>query len=175
MKIEIIGTNYTPTQTLKNLIEKKAEKLECFFKDDTTAKFVCSQSGAKERYTLEATIWFNGDLIRVEEVSDNMYDNAYAIFPKIERMVRKYRTKLNKKLKETAFDGAFMEEDISQRKPEVVKVKQFGLKGLTKEEAMADLEMSGYDFYLYLNVDTGMVNCVYRRHDGNVGIIECVY
>ena len=56
MKIEIIGTNYTPTQTLKNLIEKKAEKLECFFKDDTTAKFVCSQSGAKERYTLEATI-----------------------------------------------------------------------------------------------------------------------
>ncbi len=175
MKIEIIGTNYTPTQTLKNLIEKKAQKLECFFKDDTTAKFVCSQARGKERYTLEATIWFNGDLIRVEEVSDNIYDNAYAIFPKIERMIRKYRTKLDKKLKDNAFDGAMPDEDIPAKRPEVAKVKQFGLKGLTKEEAMADLEMSGHDFYLYLNADTGMVNCVYRRHDGDVGLIECIY
>lgn len=175
MRIEIIGTNYTPSNQLKELIGKKAAKLDRFFSDGDTAKFVCSQVKGKDRFTLEATIYFNGNMLRVEETSDNIYDNVYVIIPKIERMIRKYRTKLDKKLKEDAFSEKFLASEDVPLKPEVVKNKKFGLKPLSKDDAISELELLDHDFYLYLNENTGMVNVAYKRKDGNVGIIECVY
>jgi putative sigma-54 modulation protein len=175
MRIDIIGTNYNPSNQLKELIQKKSEKLDRYFDDNASAKFVCSKTGGIDKYTLEATIWFGGKVIRVEETSDNIYDNVYVIIPKIERMVRKYRTKLDKKLKDDAFSDKFIyaEGDTVERQPKLVKSKEIFLKPLSFEDAVAELELLDHDFYLYLNETTSEVNVVYRRRDGEVGVIAC--
>lgn len=175
MRIEIIGTNYIPSSQLKTLISKKAEKLNRYFDDNAVAKFVCSLEGAKQLYTLEATIWFGGKVIRVEEISDNIYDSVYIIIPKIERMIRKYRTKLDKKLREDAFSDKFtpVEEDIPVHKPKLIKKKEIVLKPISFDDAVSELELLDHDFYIYLDDKTNDVSVVYRRHDGEVGLITC--
>lgn len=175
MRIDIVGKNYDPSNQLKELIAKKAEKLDRYFGDDAVAKFVCSQEGGRERFALEATIWFGGKMIRVEEISDNIYDNVYVIIPKIERMVRKYRTKLDNKLKEDAFSTKFVsaEPDVPAKQPKLVKSKELYLKPISFEDAVAELDLLDHDFYLFLNEKTNEVNLVYRRHDGELGLLQC--
>lgn len=174
MRIEIVGTSYEVNDQLRKIITQKAAKLDRYFDDESSVKFVCSKQ--KDRFTIEATIWFNGNVMRVEETSDNIYDNVYIIVPKIERMIRKYRTKLDKKLKEDAFSEKFLlSDDLPTQKMELVKKKVFNLKALSQEDAIAELELLDHDFFIYLNELTGYVNVVYKRNDGNVGIIECQY
>lgn len=193
MRIEIIGKNYVVGEKLKNIIEKKCEKLDRYFsnsnktesklssyieKDNAVIKFICSQEKNKERYTMEATIYFGDRIIRAEETSDNMYNNIDLVIPKLERQVRKYRTKLEKQIKTSKEidNGCFdIEENNQQPQLKAVKTKKFELKPLTLEGAIDELELLDHDFFIYLNDETGKVNVVYKRIKGNVGVIECIY
>lgn len=183
MRIEIVGRNYTPGEKLKNIITKKAEKLERFFdgekpesklssfiEKDAVAKFVCSQEGNKEKYTLEATVYFGDRIVRAEETSSNMYDNVDFVIPKLERQVSKLRTKFSKKIKEES-DLPFAEDIVL--KP--VRTKKFELVPMSIDAAIEELDLLDHDFYVYLNAETGMVNVVYKRVKGDVGVIECIY
>ena len=113
MRIEIIGRNYNVPDRLKSVIERKFEKLNKYFdkketesklssyieKDGAVAKFVCTQEKNRERYTLEATIYFGDRMIRAEETSENIYDNVDVVIPMLERQMRKVRTKIEKSYK----------------------------------------------------------------------------
>ena len=191
MRIEIIGRNYNVPDRLKSVIEKKFEKLNKYFdrkdsesklssfieKDGAVAKFVCTQEKNRERYTLEATIYFGDRMIRAEETSDNIYDNIDVVSPMLERQMRKIRTKIEKTYKnhdETpSFDDFSDVEELPELKP--VRTKQFELKPLTLDAAIDQLTLLDHDFFLYLNPETGKVNVVYKRHKGDVGVIECNY
>lgn len=194
MRIEIIGRNYVVGEKLKSIIEKKCEKLRRYFnnsnkgesklssfieKDGAVIKFICSQEKNKERYTLEATIYFGDRIIRAEETSDNMYSNVDLVVPKLERQIRKYRTKLEKKIKATkGFENGFLDDDVDDSNiPQLkaVRSKKFELKPLSLDGAIDELELLDHDFFIYLNDETGKVNVVYRRINGNVGVIECMY
>lgn len=195
MRIEIIGKNYVVGEKLKNIIEKKSEKLGRYFnnsnkaesklssyieKDGAVIKFICSQEKNKERYTLEATIYFGDRIIRAEETSDNMYSNVDMVIPKLERQIRKYRTKLEKKIKSTKEleNGLHFGDDSSVKElPQLkaVRSKKFELKPLSLDGAIDELELLDHDFFIYLNDETGKVNVVYKRIKGNVGVIECEY
>ncbi len=191
MRIEIIGRNYNPPERLKTVIEKKTEKLNRYFANggeesklssfidkDAVAKFVCSQEKTRERFTLEATIYFGDRMIRAEETSDNIYDNIDVVIPKLERQMRKLRTKIEKTIKDrTPIPSLELFDDEPLPEPDLkaVRTKQFELKPLTVEAAIEQLELLDHDFYLYLNPETGKVNCVYKRHKGDAGVIECQY
>ncbi|MBP5610409.1 MAG: ribosome-associated translation inhibitor RaiA, partial [Clostridia bacterium] len=95
MKIDIVGKNYSVSDKLDDIIRKKAQRLDRFFSDDVTARVVCKEEH-KGRYTLELTIIVNGTVIRSEETSDNMYSNIDIVVPKIDRQIRKHRTRLTK-------------------------------------------------------------------------------
>ncbi len=175
MRIEIIARNYKVSDHLKEIIDMKMEKFSRYFEDDAVAKFTLKQV-AKEKYAMEVTLNFSGNMVRSEVTSDNMYKNIDLALPKLEGQIRKYRTKLGKMRKE-----AFEQETIYAAPAEIVeanklvKTKTFSLRKITVEDAMAEMELVDHDFYAFVNAESGMVNIVYRRTEGNVGLIDLIY
>lgn len=190
MRIEIIGRNYSPSEKLRSVIEKKSEKLNRYFvsdgkpesklssyfeKEDAFIKFVCTKDNNKERYTLEATLRFGDRILRVEEASDNPYESVDVIIPKLERQIRKLRTKVEKRIKSSSADANLETDEMPLTPLKAVRTKKFELKPLSVEAAIDELDYLDHDFFIYLNAETGKVNVVYKRTKGDVGVIECDY
>lgn len=176
MRIELIARNYRIPDRLKEIIDKKMEKFSRYFDDDATAKITLRQVGkdGKEKYIMEITIYFDGNMVRSEVSSDNMFNNIDVALPKIEGQIRKHRTKLGK-MKKAAYDQASLYEIDETPKKELVRTKTFSLKKITVKDAIEEMELVDHDFFAFVNDDNGMVNIVYRRSDGNVGLIDLVY
>ena len=181
MKIDIVGKNYTVSDKLEEIIRKKAQRLDRFFSDDVTARVVCKEEH-KGRFTLEVTIIVDGIVIRSEETSDNMYSNIDVVIPKIDRQIRKHRTRLNKTFKNSFFnfqvaeaEAIEMSEEAETTVPQIVKTKKFELMPMSVEEAIEQMELLENKFFVYLNPTTGKVNIVYRRYDETIGLIEPQY
>ncbi len=181
MKIDIVGKNYSVSDKLDDIIRKKAQRLDRFFSDDVTARVVCKEEH-KGRFTLEVTIIANGAVIRSEETSDNMYSNIDIVIPKIDRQIRKHRTRLNKTFKDTIFNFHAAEAEAielndtkEEEIPTIVKTKKFELLPMSVEEAIEQMDLLENKFFVYLNPTTGKVNIVYRRYDKTVGLIEPQY
>ena len=152
-----------------------------FFSDDVTARVVCKEEH-KGRYTLEVTIIVDGAVIRSEETSDNMYSNIDVVIPKIDRQIRKHRTRLNKKIKDSYFNFSAAEAEAIEMSdpqeaeiPVIVKTKKFELLPMSVEEAIEQMDLLENKFFVYLNPTTGKVNIVYRRYDDTIGLIEPQY
>ncbi len=173
MRIEISGKKYQVSDKLESIIVKKASRLDRYFGDEIIAKVVCKEEHGK--FKMELTIAFGDSIIRCEETSDNMYSNIDVIVPKVERQMRKYRTKLEKKIREGAFDYKDEESVAEEEVPSVVKKKKFNLHPMTEEEAVLQLELVDNSFYIFLNASDNLVNVAYKRADGDVGIIEVTY
>lgn len=176
MRIEINARNYRVSDRLREIIEKKMEKFSRYFEDEAKAVVTLREVG-KDKYAMEITIFFGGNMVRSEVVSDNMYNNIDIALPKIEGQIRKHRTKLGKKIKQTAIDEASIYEPqpAQEKKRELVRTKTLDLKKISVEEALEEMELVDHDFYIFLNEKTGKVNVVYRRTDGNAGLLDLSY
>jgi putative sigma-54 modulation protein len=174
MKFKITGKNVDVTDALKERVSKKLGKLEKFFNPQTEAQVTMSIQ--KNRHILEVTIPFGGMTLRAEVAGDDMYaciDKAEDI---LERQIRKYKTKLAKRLHSGAFEqpdafraDTFVEEETEFR---VVRTKKFAVKPMPVEEAILQMNLLGHEFYMFSNAETNQVNVVYKRKDGNYGLIE---
>ncbi len=177
MQIQIMSKNYQVSEKLDGIIRDKVAKLDRYFEDTAVAKVVCSK--IKETYKLELTITDKGLLFRSEVSSDNMYQNIDLALPKVERQVVKYSSKEKDKLhKASSIKGLLFNDDEFDFKPEECKVsksKHFVINPLTETEAIMELENSDHDFYVYLNPANGRVNVIYKRFEGDYGIIDPDY
>lgn len=177
MQVQIMSKNYQVSEKLDNIIRDKVNKLDRYFDDTATAKVVCSK--IKDTNKLELTIVDKGLLFRSEVSSDNMYQNIDLALPKVERQVVKYSSKLQDKLhKASSVKGLLFNDDEFDFKPEecrVSKSKNFVINPLTETEAIMELENSDHSFYIYLNPNTGKVNVIYKRFEGDYGIIDPDY
>ena len=112
-----------------------------------------------------------------------MYNNIDVVVPKIDRQIRKYRTKLTKKFKDSVFNFKAVEEEAAALNepqetievPDIVKTKRFELQPMSVEEAIDQMDLLENKFFVYLNPTTGKVNIVYRRYDKTIGLIEPQY
>ncbi|MBQ4049850.1 MAG: ribosome-associated translation inhibitor RaiA [Clostridia bacterium] len=176
MKIEFLSKNYSPSDKLKNVIEHKLEKLDKFFDEDTKIKVMLKQS--KEIYTLELTIGVEKGVLRSEVSSDNMYNNIDIALPKLEKQIIKHHKKVESKFKNFKAKDFAAEVVANAEEAEhqsiVVKSKTFELIPMTVEDAIEELELVGHDFFVFLNKTSNAVNVVYRRMDGDYGLIETV-
>lgn len=174
MEIKYISKNYKISDKLKDIIEKKLQKLEKYFTKDTTVKVACSEQN--DVCKLEVTVNSSGLFIRSEVASDNMYNNIDLAMPKLERQIVKNNKKYKSKFadKETAGVFEFLEEEPEFTSPKVVKKKTFELDPMTIEDAEAYMEAVGHSFYVFLNAETGEINVLYKRNDGNLGLIEAI-
>lgn len=178
MKIEIISKNYVIRDRLRELIERKVEKLERYFNKTVTAKVVCSANSNKDRFKMEVTINASGQYVRSEVETDNMYANLDICLARIERQLVKFSEKLvSKKRKQISARGPvfdFFDEIPEIAKPKIVKYKVYELSPITPDQAIDEMELVGNTFFVFLNKLTGAVNVVYKRFDGDYGIIETV-
>ena len=177
MQIQIMSKNYAVSEKLEGIIREKVEKLDRYFDDTATAKIVCSK--IKETYKLELTIKDKGLLFRSEVSSDNMYQNIDLALPKVERQIVKYSTKIKDKLRKGApIKELLFNDDEFEFKPEECKVgksKNFAINPLTVNEAIMELENSDHSFYVYINPENGKVNVIYKRYEGDYGILDPDY
>ncbi len=172
MKFIISGKNINVTQGLKDVIEQKLGKLEKYFTAET--EIFVTLSVEKERHKIEVTIPVKGDIIRSEQVSDNMYVSIDLVEEIIERQLRKYKTKiLNRYHAAGAFKQSFFDEKIEDEDDvKIVKTKNFGIKPMFPEDAVVQMGLLGHDFYVFCNADSDEVNVVYKRKNGTYGLIE---
>lgn len=176
MKITILGKSYKVSDRLREVIEQKVEKFDKYFNDDVKIKVVCKEERNK-KFTMELTFKFAGRMIRSEVTSDNMYSNIDLALPKIEGQIRKYKTKLQKKLKQDAYEQAHLYDNFKVvKEAQIVKNKSLNLLSISVNDAIVEMDMIDNDFYLFVNDKTGKVNVVYKRkNDDNYGLIELEY
>ena len=173
MRINITGRNIDLTDGLKNAVESKMSKLEKYFTPDTDVNVTLSVE--KERQKVEVTIPTKGNIIRSEQVSNDMYVSIDLVEEVIERQLKKYRTKLIAKHQNAAaaFKQEFIEEQtVEDEDIQITRVKKFDMKPTYPEDACVQMELLGHDFYVFVNAETDQVNVVYKKKGGTYGLIE---
>lgn len=173
MRIEYLSKNYTAGEKLKDIISKKVNRLDKFFDDDTAVKVMLKQSN--EIYTLELTIFVDNGVLRAEVSSDNMYNNIDLALPKLEKQIIKHHKKIadkSKKFRGSEFTDAAYQAPEEERDFKVVRSKAYKLTPMTVEDAIEELELIGHSFYVFENKATNNVNVLYRRNDGDYGLID---
>ena len=173
MKITITGRNIELTEGLKSAVEEKLNKLNRYFTPDTDAHVTLSVE--KDRQKVEVTIPTKGHMIRSEQVSGDMYVSIDLVEEAIEKQLLKYRTKIiSKKLNAAAnFKAEYLEEQEEQdEEVKIVRTKRYDLKPMYPEDACIQMELSGHDFFVFVNAETDEVNVVYKRKGNTYGIIE---
>lgn len=127
---------------------------------------------------VEVTIPLPYLVLRAEETSPDMYASIDLVTDKLERQIRKYKTKVNRKSREKGFKNfefapvADEKEEVEDKKFEIVRTKRLSLKPMDSEEAVLQMDMLGHDFFIYEDAENGGINIVYRRRDGRYGLIE---
>lgn len=172
MRIIVSGKNMDVTPSLKDKVEKKLSKFDKFFGPNSEAHATLSVE--KNRHTIEVMIPFNGSLIRGEESTEDMYTSIDKVIEKIERQMRKQKTKLERKHKSSGIDFSVWDQEFVENEPEkmIVKSKKFAYKPMPSEEAVLQMELLGHSFFVFENANTEEVNVVYKRKDGHYGLIE---
>ena len=167
------GKNYSPSEKLKDIIDKKVSKLDKFFDDDTKVRILLKQIG-DNIYTMELTIFVDNEIIRAEVSSDNMYNNIDLVLPKVEKQIIKHHSKIagkSKKFREKMLvEEPVHEEEYKTHK--VVRSKSYELVPMTIDDAIEELELVGHSFFVFLNKATNEINVLYRRLDDDYGLIE---
>lgn len=173
MKYTIKGKQTGVTNAMQEKAIKKIGKFERFFKPDSEA--VLSFKVEKDRYTFETAIYSGGTIIRAEECSNDMYGSMDMVVEKLERQIRKHKTKLGKKIHQDEMvpENFIIHEKIEEDDSyDVVRTKRFPLKPMDVEEAILQMNLLAHSFFVFINSDTETVNVVYRRKDGKYGLIE---
>ncbi|WP_427338090.1 ribosome hibernation-promoting factor, HPF/YfiA family [Caloranaerobacter sp. DY30410] len=173
MKIIVSGKNIEVTNALRDVVEKKMEKLDKYFHKDVEVHVTMNVE--KNRHIIEVTIPFEGGIIRAEEENSDMYTSIDKVIDVLERQIRKHKTKLQKRNrngKTIRFENIIPLEENQNNEPKIVKTKRFAIKPMDAEEAVLQMELLGHNFFVFRNAVTDDVNVVYKRKDGNYGLIE---
>lgn len=172
MRYNITGRNIEVTDGLKKAIEDKIGKLDRYFTPNTEVHITLSVE--KERQKIEVTIPVKGNIIRSEQVSNDMYVSIDLVEEIIERQLKKYKTKLvDKQQSAASFSQTFIDEDYEDNDSiNVVKTKRFAIKPMDIEEACVQMELLGHNFFVFRSADTDEVNVVYKRKNNTYGLIE---
>lgn len=174
MKFIISGKNIDVTPGLKAAVEDKIGKLEKYFTPETEVHATLSVE--KERQKVEVTIPVKGNIIRSEQVSNDMYVSVDLAAEVIERQLKKYRNKFraDQQAGAASLRTDFIENDYAEDDEEVriVRTKKFDIKPMYAEDACVQMELLGHDFYVFCNAETDEVNVVYKRKGNTYGLIE---
>ena len=172
MKTNIYTRKIELGKEKKEMLIKKVDKLGKFFNDEATADIVVSEQ--KDKMIVEVTIRTADMIYRAEERNEEVYNATDDIIESITRQIRKNKTRLAKKLREGFVKEADFPVDIPEDDAEIkiVKTKTHHVKPMSAEEAVLQMNLLGHNFFVFRNAKTNTTDIVYRRKDGNYGLIE---
>ncbi|NLC11328.1 MAG: ribosome-associated translation inhibitor RaiA [Firmicutes bacterium] len=176
MEINIRGKNVEVTPFLADYAEKRLGKFEKYFDQPMEAQVTLSVQ--KGEHIVEVTFTVDSLILRGEEATDDMYASIDLVVDKIERQLHKYKTRINRKLRNKGIkdlNEQFLnkqKEDFEEPEQTVVRRKRFVMKPMPVEEAIMQMNLLSHDFFVFTNADTEEINVLYRRKDGNYGLIE---
>jgi len=178
MQFQVKGRNLEVSDAIRSYAEQKLAKLERQLNDPRVELELTVERNPSiaANHVAEATIWTSGPVLRARESSSDMRASIDQLVEKLERQVKRYRSQGRARRRKAARGNGPMEETIpdvpDEADPTIVKTKQFAVNPMTPEDAVLQLELIGHDFFVFRSADTGEVNVLYRRRDGNYGLIE---
>ena len=177
LKFNIRGENVEVTESIRDYVIKRISKLEKFFEDNVEANaHVNLKVYPNKTFKVDVTIPLPYLTLRAEETSSDMYGSIDLVTDKLERQIRKYKTKVNRKSREKGYKNMDFVPDVEDEPVsddlKIVRTKQISLKPMDPEEAVLQMDMLGHDFFVFEDAETNGTSVVYRRKDGRYGLIE---
>lgn len=179
MNLIIKGKQFEVTDSIENYVRKKMMKLEKYF--DQIIEAVATVSVQKNRHIFEVTLQAKRAIIRAEEESGDIYNSIDRVVDRLERQIIKYKEKLyskfsneynkNKTVEINEIEGSEVSSQVEADR-KIVKTKRFVLKPMSPEEASLQMDLLGHTFFVFSNGESGQINVIYKRKDGNFGLIE---
>ena len=173
MKLNIRGEKTEITASMKNYAEEKMQKLDKYLEnsDEVSGTILFKVYGPKQ--TIEVTIPLKNYTLRVEEEGDDFYSVVDTSIDKLERQIRKNKTRLSSRKKVDKADFILdFEPEVEENKNKVVKRKTVELKPMDEEEAILQMELINHDFYMFKDIETDKIAVIYKRKHNDYGIIE---
>ena len=176
MEIIIHGDKISVTDSMKDYIKDKLGRLDKYLEnsDDIRANVIVKVKGHLQ--TMEITIPLKSFILRSEETQEDFYAAVDKTIDKLERQIRKNKTRLMSRKTKPSFDFNFdmieLPEEKEEKESKIVKRKTIEVKPMDEEEAILQMELIGHQFYMYKDADTNKPAVVYKRNDGNYGVIE---
>lgn len=183
MKLDVHGRNIEITDWIREYVEKKVNRLERFLPQAREARadlVHANTRAAADRYTAQLTIWANGQILRAEESTGDIFASIDAIVEKMSRQIERHKGKRYENRRRTAaanemeLADTYLPDDDDETEEEggqIVRTKRFVAQPMHAAEAIEQMELLGHDFFLFYNTDEETMNVVYRRHDGNYGLL----
>lgn len=180
MQLIITGKNMNVSDRIEDYVRRKMEKIDRHLHEPIEVRVELSREdtrSANQRQIAQITLSKNGTLIRAEERAAELRAAIDAVVDKLDKQIRRYKDKRVRKRRVGALKEAELESEMepsSAEEPEgrIVRVKRFRTEPMSEEDAIEQMELLGHSFFLFLNERTGELNVVYRRQDGNYGLLE---
>ena len=172
MKINIRGEKMNITEAMKKYAEEKLQKLNKYIEDsnEITGTILFKVYGPKQK--IEVTIPLKSCTLRVEEEGQDFYAIIDTSIDKLERQIKKNKTRLVNKRNKSKIDFILDFEPEEENENKIIKRKQVELKPMDEEESILQMELLGHDFYMFKNIETNKMSVVYKRKHGDYGVIE---
>ncbi|MDO4394746.1 MAG: ribosome-associated translation inhibitor RaiA [Mycoplasmatota bacterium] len=176
MKYNIRGDKLVVTDAINNYVESKLDRLNKYFKEDGILANVLLRVRGNSQI-IEVTIPTDKFILRSEEEDKDLYAAIDLVTDKLERQIRKNKTRLKKqnidnKYKDFNFDYELLNEEESSEEEKIVKRKNIEMKPMDEEEAILEMNLLGHEFFVYKDMHTNNICIIYKRKDGNYGLIE---
>jgi putative sigma-54 modulation protein len=179
MELSIKGKNVEVTDRLSDYVEKKIGKLDRYLPTISEAWVELATEGARaaqDRQVCQITVRANGTILRAEERSDDMFTSIDAVLDKMYRQIARYKGKRKNRWRGSAVPAEPLpleaEETYEEETSDIVRTKRFAMTPMGPDEAVEQMELLGHDFFVFYNADEGQVNVIYRRKDGDYGLLQ---
>jgi len=174
MQLTIKGKNLDITDTLREYVEKKTGKLDRYLPYIDEARIELSVQNARsagDRQVAQLTIRSKGTVLRAEERSGDMLSSIDAVTDKMAQRIARFKGKRHSRARSAAAEEITYDEEVEEPY-HIVRIKQFPMTPMDEEEAIEQMELLGHDFFVFFNSQVDAVNVLYRRYDGNYGLIQ---
>jgi putative sigma-54 modulation protein len=179
MELSIKGKNVEVTDRLSDYVEQKIGKLDRYLPTISEVWVELSTEGARaaqDRQVCQVTVRANGAILRAEERSDDMFTSIDAVLDKMYRQIARYKGKRKNRWRGAAATveplPLEVEETFDEETYNIVRTKRFPMAPMNPDEAVDQMELLGHDFFIFYNADEGQVNVIYRRKDGDYGLLQ---
>lgn len=179
MELIIKGKNVEVTDRLRDYVEKKVGKLDRYLPSITEAWVELSTEGTKaaeDRQVCQITVRSNGTILRAEERSDDIFTSIDTVLDKMYRQIARYKGKRKHRWRSAPSMPEPLPIEVEEEEVEelstIVRVKRFPMTPMNAEEAVEQMELLGHDFFVFYNAEEGRINVLYRRKEGNYGLLQ---